>query len=276
MNNKLTLLLSIFLLLPISSQATTISFTSGGTQANTSTASNCTETGSCVLGLGEDGGDIQSHSDTGTTSATSSETTYANAQASASLSGSSYLPTLKAQAIADADKGAFATAYGVQQYTYTGSTASIFDLDYNLHGSVGTGPFSEQLSATVGVLLGDSPFAWDFDVDLATNVYEIATPLDLVDIDYLFIGDGNDVNIPGTISFILNPGDIFYVFAQLTAKAVNGTADGWNTFSMSFVDDTGLAASATPDVSAVPVPAAAWLFGSALLGFVGLRRSKKA
>ena len=31
-----------------------------------------------------------------------------------------------------------------------------------------------------------------------------------------------------------------------------------------------------PEVSAVPVPAAAWLFGSGLIGLVGLARRKQA
>lgn len=240
---------------------------------------NCTELGSCQSGSGPCDGSILSHSDSGTTSSTSSETSYATADASATLSNSSsYLPELNVNATAGAGSGAFATAYGVQQYTFTGPSGSIFDLDYNLHGSVGSDLFGQQLSATVGILLGDSPFAWDFDVDLATNVYEIAYPLELVDIDTLFISGGNDVNVPGTMSFELNSGDTFYIFAALSAKAVNGYADASNTFTMSFLDDTGLVATTTgPDINPVPVPAAAWLFGSALLGFAGFsKRRKKA
>ena len=44
-----------------------------------------------------------------------------------------------------------------------------------------------------------------------------------------------------------------------------------NTLTMQFVDDTGLVAAS---VSAVPVPAAVWLFGSGLIGLVGIARRK--
>jgi len=52
------------------------------------------------------------------------------------------------------------------------------------------------------------------------------------------------------------------------------TNTGANTFAaMDFYVDN---VSITTDVSAVPVPAAAWLFGSGLLGLVGVARRKKA
>jgi hypothetical protein len=39
--------------------------------------------------------------------------------------------------------------------------------------------------------------------------------------------------------------------------------------------DTGTGTDACPTVAAVPVPAAVWLFGSGLLGLVGIARRKK-
>lgn len=45
---------------------------------------------------------------------------------------------------------------------------------------------------------------------------------------------------------------------------------------LSFVDGDASAYAATTRISAVPLPAAAWLFGSALLGFGVLRRKQKA
>ena len=273
--NNLAYFIYIVLLLPINLQAASINFINGGTYATSSTASNCTEL-TCVDGPGFDGGDILSHTDTGITNATSSETTYANARASADLSGPSYLPTLRVETIADPTKGAYASAYGIQQYTYTGLTDSTFTLDYNLHGSVGIDSIGEQLRVDVAVLIGDTPFAWDTEFDFFTNLFEVAYPLEPVDYDSLFITDGNDVNVPGSMSFFLNPGDTFYILASMGAKATNGFVDGWNTFNMNFIDDTGLVASTGPIVSQIPVPAAAWLFGSALLGFAGFNRRKKS
>ena len=48
-----------------------------------------------------------------------------------------------------------------------------------------------------------------------------------------------------------------------------------NAIATAIFNDEGQAAIGSPgSVSTVPVPAAAWLFGSAMLGLVGLRRSK--
>jgi len=41
------------------------------------------------------------------------------------------------------------------------------------------------------------------------------------------------------------------------------------------INGTGVTANATTSVSAVPVPAAVWLFGSGLIGLVGVARRKK-
>lgn len=54
--------------------------------------------------------------------------------------------------------------------------------------------------------------------------------------------------------------------------AVNRYTDGWLNVSISSKDGT-----ATFDKpSAVPVPAAAWLFGTGLIGFAGMRKRKSA
>jgi len=64
----------------------------------------------------------------------------------------------------------------------------------------------------------------------------------------------------------------FYVVAQLDATAQNGFADASHTFSMNFADDSGLSAAS---LSAIPVPAAVWLFGSGLLSLAGIARQKR-
>jgi hypothetical protein len=46
------------------------------------------------------------------------------------------------------------------------------------------------------------------------------------------------------------------------------------TYSLKIYGDDGAAYSGT--ISAVPLPAAAWLFGSALLGLGAMRRKQKA
>lgn len=279
MNKNLAILLSFALTIPTLSQASSI--TGYGTYTSTSTANKCTSL-TCETGYDDITGitgDFQYDSAGGQyrNTATSSETTYANARASSTLSGTSYLPTLRVQTTADTGRGAWANAFGVQAYTYTGLDSSIFTLDYNLHGSVGSNPTgainSSYLRADIAILIGNEPHL-EWYPDIPTLYYELGYGFDQAGMDTLFINNGVDVNNSSSLSFGLNPGDIFYVIASIGAKSLDGYADSWNTFSMNFLDDTNLVAATAPEVSAVPVPAAAWLFGSALLGFIGISRRK--
>lgn len=58
-------------------------------------------------------------------------------------------------------------------------------------------------------------------------------------------------------SYDFNPGDPY--------ESAN-TPDTWNFYAMAVYDG---------DVSAVPIPAAAWLFGSGLIGLIGIAKCKK-
>jgi hypothetical protein len=70
--------------------------------------------------------------------------------------------------------------------------------------------------------------------------------------------------------FIRNLGPDVSNGLTLQFNAATGAAGG----STSFLEIDNV--SVTADVSAVPVPAAVWLFGSGLLGLVGVARRKKA
>ena len=71
------------------------------------------------------------------------------------------------------------------------------------------------------------------------------------------------------------------VLAVFDCTSVPGTCTGINTTAGGSMQ-TGPFAGATPafngtgDLAAVPVPAAVWLFGSGLLGLVGVARRRKA
>jgi hypothetical protein len=73
--------------------------------------------------------------------------------------------------------------------------------------------------------------------------------------------------VQDSITFSVNPGDDFYVVANLSANAQNGIADGWGTLNLQFANATGL----TP--AAVPLPATIWLFAAACMGIFRTRRS---
>ena len=59
----------------------------------------------------------------------------------------------------------------------------------------------------------------------------------------------------------------------LSAALVGGNLDGSGLFTRAWaIDDLSVASSSIPPV---PVPAAVWLFGTALIGFVGMSRRRK-
>ena len=243
--------------------------TGWGVEASTSTASNCPSY--CTTAGGGDFA-YDSMGAEFSTSASAEENSYGHAKAYASLAGSSYLPTLKIETSANVGKGGSATAFAAQGFTYTGADSSTITLDINLHGSVGSeqnGSYSSNsLRGDVAVFIG-SGLEWY--PSFATLVYEIAygAPVTEAGLESLFISSGNDVNTGTSISFDLNAGDTFYVISSMGASSKNGFVDGWNTMTMSFDDDSQLQA-----VSQVPVPAAAWLFGSALLGLASIGRQR--
>lgn len=205
------------------------------------------------------------------TSATIS-TSSANATAAYTGSSSTFLPILSADA---SGAGARAFAYGVQGYTYSGISKSI-TINFNLHGSVGdnvTGAVAEdnELLAFMAVVSSSSIPATASIFHLLLDSPEIA-PNDVIAFGDTSITNGINQNSLGSLTFNVFNGMDFYVAAEIDANAKNGFADGSNTFTMQFDDATGLTAVA---MSAVPVPAAVWLFGSGLISLIGIARRKQ-
>ena len=86
-------------------------------------------------------------------------------------------------------------------------------------------------------------------------------------------GDGPQ-SLADVVSFDIAAGDTFTIYAELKALTFGGYADAFSTLDMTFDDISNLAALGP--MPAVPVPAAVWLFGSGLLGLIGIARRKKA
>lgn len=243
-----------------------------GAYASTSTASNCPSF--CTTA---GGGDFQYDSDGGefSNTASSEESSYALGRAQSGLTAATYLPELRVLASADLGRGGFATAFAVQGFTYSGAASTTITLDITLDGSITdnpTGYTNNTLRADVAVLLGST---LDWYADFGTLVYEVAgATTTRAGVESLFLSNpGLNQSTTDVITFDINPGDDFYVVASMGATGKNGIADAWNTLTLSFEDDTGLAAAS---ISNVPVPAALWLFGSGLLGLIGIARRKKA
>jgi len=106
-------------------------------------------------------------------------------------------------------------------------------------------------------------------------------------------GDGADaISGDGNVSFTVGSGqlggninfnwgatngiDVFLVWDVVGNTYTSTDVDGDGILGLGMVDGPFPAFSANFDMQAVPVPAAVWLFGSGLLGLVGVARRKKA
>ena len=208
-----------------------------------------------------------------------------SAMASATLSGGLNTPVLRAESYANPNSnGAFATAFGVQGYTYNGPGETLV-LDVNLDGLVDD-PEMDTRETNVSlevVLYQPEPFG--FFRDRGTLDFEVgAKPLlqpdsseasVLLQLDFF-----NPSNDSGQIFVDVVTGDEFYIWALLRAEAESGindatSADAFNTGTMGFQNEASL--NLTPvSSSVVPLPAAAWLFGTGLIALLGLARRRAA
>lgn len=190
-------------------------------------------------------GNVDSDSDGGvniTSSSTELDNGVGNGKALATIDGSSYTPSLKVYAESQANTGTFASAWGIQQYTYTGTTPKTIELNLNLHGVV-TG--DGQLKGEVAVIKGDQ-IPWTND--MATLVYELVDYNDVLGFESLFLTSNSGDLALNTLTFEVNEGDTFYVRADLSSYGKrDGIADGYNTFTMSFEDDSNLVAASQPE-----------------------------
>ena len=204
-----------------------------------------------------------------------------DARASASLTGGLSTPVLKAESTANPNtNGAFATAFGVQGYTYNGAGETL-TLDIFLDGLV-SDPEMDPLDTRVTlevVFYAPDPFA--FISDRGTLDFEVgATPLSQPDSSeasvFLQLDHTNPTNDSGQISIDVATGDEFYIWALLRAESQSGlaatSADAFDTGTMSFVGNPDLTAASA---AVIPLPAAIWLFGSGLLGLVGIARRRQ-
>ena len=201
---------------------------------------------------------------------TYSDATFGSAEAHANVSAASGLntPNLRAQAAANAGVGVLGVARGVDAYTYLGATPTTIDLIVTLTGTV-TNPNDARFTR----ILAD---VYVMDADQAEALFPLGgdsillqSRLPTPDSTSIGLSASSPLNIAvGAVSFEANPGDSFYVLANLATQAFDtGTAVSMNSLSMSFAGDPELVAASS---TVVPVPAAVWLFGSGLVALIGL------
>lgn len=206
-----------------------------------------------------------------------------NYQAEASFNIGELTPVLRAEAYSD-DLSAYqdpyiaAGAYGLQTYQNTSGITQTYTLNLDLHGSVLKSPGSSYINAEVGIFTGTDLFA---DYTSCSGASEYLAGFDSYTcgaqigtgftpyIEMATDGDGQIIN--DTASFSVGAGGTFTIYAELEALTFGGYADSFSTLSMTFDDTTNLAALGE---MVVPVPAAIWLFGSGLVGLIGISRRK--
>ena len=111
---------------------------------------------------------------------------------------------------------------------------------------------------------------WIFEIGNAIETFNVQISTD--DITYIdlgnFSGQPGGIDIDANISVIPST-----LYSYILLTDVTGNQTGF-PFGEADIDAVG-AISSAPPVSAVPVPAAFWLFGTALVGFIGVSRRRK-
>ena len=213
------------------------------------------------------------------TSISSLDVTDGNGQAQATFVGTSLLPELSAEAFSNSgfrSSRVESNATGMQQYSYSGATNDI------------------TLSAVIDdAASGEATIRGDIAVIIAANGEDVPITTRLGDLIFEIIPGTNNLDLLGSdfefllvsgaletvsldVNFTVNNGDSIFVWSQLLARGIRGgTADAFNTMSLSFSDPTGFAPVLGGDSVQVPEPSTLGLLAAGLVGLI-MRRKRVA
>lgn len=194
------------------------------------------------------------------------------AQATAELSGALSLPELGVLVSSRAPRrGGRAGARAQQEYRYDGDAPTTALLQIALDGEVlNSLSSSNPLRADVAVVLGrDLPFSTSEGTHAGTLLFEtipLSPEFDLLaHADLALTGASVPQSTSANLTFTLNPGDHFIVWAEMFASALAGqTVDALDTLTMSL--------SNVNNVVAVPEPTSSALVFGLLLCRIRFRR----
>ena len=141
-------------------------------------------------------------------------------------------------------------------------------VDWNDNDNDGIGTLADYVELRMfvdGVIFGGpigmSPFVENFSIDISDSNGSTVT-----DFDWWWTATG----VSPSFTYQSSTGDVHY--AQGCADAIGGCSSPFDTSALNSGPVTFSGYVDAP--SAAPVPAAAWLFGSALLGLVGIGRKR--
>ena len=231
-----------------------------GTGASTTTLTCATFSANCGVGTGPIGSGPSVDNYQNEPAFSDVSDARGNATAYSFFSDSNGLAAIHLKGQANGTTGiAEATATGLNSYTYSGSSSTIKTLNIALSGTI-TDPNNNAFTElTASVYIFDSQFLLPETVFLSGYLGEGLFPSAEA---HLSIGGSDPANT--SIDIDIDPNETFTIWAILNTNAGPGASvQAMNSLELSFSDNSGLS-SAAP-VSAVPVPAAAWLFMTAIL-----------
>lgn len=245
-----------------------------GASANVSTRTNCFAGLTCTVG-----DTIDSAADFGSGIVTATAEVI-GAQAYADLNTTDGLPFLAAYAGVDATEGATARVEAIRKYEYTGVVPFSLQIDASYH-AVLTGDSRNSMSGNVAIILVDplNPTddtvmsLLDSNTAIGGALFQVANgDFNNLIRDFQTVADVGDQSFTLSLTTELNPGDQFFLYNSFNLLSYDGgIADGLSSASLS----TNLREFRVLErTSVVPVPAAAWLFGSGLIGLIGMARRK--
>ena len=206
-----------------------------------------------------------------------------NYQAEASFNVGALTPVLRAEAFADdltpmSDPNITGEAYALQTYQNTSGAIQAYTLNLNLDGDVLQAPGSSYIDAEVGIFTGTNIVAHFSSCGGSAewlpgfSSWICGSQLEMGFTSSIEISGDGPQSLIDSVSFDIAAGDTFTIYAELIALTFGGHADAFSTLDMTFDDISTLAALGP--MTAIPVPAAAWLFGSGLAGLIFVARRK--
>jgi hypothetical protein len=201
------------------------------------------------------------------------------------VANSTYLPELTAFAINPSidndDDRTFGHAEAYQVFNNTGTGP--INLNISLHGiiddGVGTDSYvladiwvygGSDFEVVTGSQCSDGSFRSRYLFD---STYFCGSRLQSAN---LYIDSDGETTLLNLLTF--DPGASFGVYGILRTNAKGGTSDATQTLALNFENDDFISAVNIPPMpplpTTVPSPAPIWLFGTAMIGWVGFSKRK--